>query len=444
MRKIYFICGIIGNELNSKWISDEADELNRKSSRTVILISIMVTTSIVSCTAPSLIPVKTTDIKKDNRLNLLIWDASAAMNAREGIRSGSPDFQPAAKQLQNDVKGLLAKGPYSVMNKKGLPPDGNRHNYMSLSIYYWPDPKSADGRPYILRDGEVNPESDTDIYDKASIGAMNSAVRNLSQAWCFLGDAACGERAALLLRTWFIDPATRMNSNMDYAQCVQGKNTGTQSGIIESVILLDVVDSAAFLEDCPSWTQADREGLMKWFHDYAVWLQTSKNGTGEAAATNNHGTWYDAQLSAYLLFAGDINSVSEIFTSNAPKHIFSQIEPDGSQPQELRRTRSLHYSLYNLMAYISLAMVGDHAGYDLWNYTTSDGRSIHRALDYVMPYLNGKNWPYQQIIKEDYAGFAPYLKMAAARYGDSTYGETANKLLGNRLATDRSNLLCPK
>ncbi len=188
----------------------------------------------------------------------------------------------------------------------------------------------------------------------------------------------------------------------------------------------------------------DQQALQSWFRAYLIWLQDSSNGRSEARAKNNHGTWYDAQVTAYALFIGDFNPPLEILESSIPARIFSQIEPDGRQLQELRRTKSLHYSLYNLEAFISLALLGEDIGVDLWHFSTPDGRSIRKALDFVTPYLVGEKWPYPDISTQADTGFASYLRRAAIRYGDKRYADAGDILLGQSVIANRLNLLCPK
>jgi hypothetical protein len=62
------------------------------------------------------------------------------------------------------------------------------------------------------------------------------------------GDERYSRRAALLLRTWFIDPATRMNPNLDHGQFVKGENVGRGTGIIESNRFLPVLDGVGILQ----------------------------------------------------------------------------------------------------------------------------------------------------------------------------------------------------
>ena len=54
---------------------------------------------------------------------------------------------------------VLAWGQtFVAVTDKETSQSGNKHNFESLSIYWWPNPDSADGLPYFERDGEWNPE----------------------------------------------------------------------------------------------------------------------------------------------------------------------------------------------------------------------------------------------------------------------------------------------
>ena len=64
------------------------------------------------------------------------------------------------------------------------------------------------------------------------------------------------------------------------------------------------------------------------------------------------------------------------------KRIDTQIEPDGSQPHELKRTRSFNYSTMNLDAFFRLGILAENVGINLWEYESQDGRSYKQALEY--------------------------------------------------------------
>jgi hypothetical protein len=114
--------------------------------------------------------------------------------------------------------------------------------------------------------------------------------------------------------------------------------------------------------------------------------------------------------------------------------------PDGSQPLEAERTRGLSYSLFNLEGLMELGDLGEHIGVDLWHFETADGRSIRRALDYVLPFAAGdKKWEHQQITEFKAQEIVPRLLEAAAKLGDSKYEKAAQKL--GTAERDVNNLL---
>ena len=119
----------------------------------------------------------------------------------------------------------LAAPSLNVMEKKHLPPSGNKHDYMSMAPYWWPDSTKPNGMPYIQRDGVVNPEARMDS-DSPAFGRLVEAVESLALAGYLSGERRYADRAAVLLRTWFLAPATRMNPNLEYAQGIPGTTPG--------------------------------------------------------------------------------------------------------------------------------------------------------------------------------------------------------------------------
>jgi hypothetical protein len=226
------------------------------------------------------------------------------------------------------------------------------------------------------------------------MGRMFSSTLTLAQAAHETGDQRYARHAVRVIRVWFLDPATRMNPNLNYAQAIKGRVDGRGIGIIDSRAIAELTQSLEWLK--PAWTSADQDGMRRWCGEYLRWLVESPNGRDEADERNNHGTWYDVQVMALALYTGKPD-LARKQAEGARLRIASQIEPDGSQPLELARTKAFSYSVMNLRAFFDVAAMARQVGVDLWSYQ-KDGRSIRRALDYLAPYADpAKEWPKAQL-----------------------------------------------
>ena len=371
-----------------------------------------------------------------------LLDAKHLAATRQRIQTGDKSFEPALAALKRDADRALEFEQVSVMDKPTTPPSGDKHDYMSQAPYFWPDPKSSNGLPYIRRDGEHNPEI-RKIPDHKNILEMPDAVETLALQYYFSGDEHYAAKATHLLRVWFLNSATRMNPNLEYAQAVPGVNTGRGTGLIESPNLTKVVDAVGLLAGSKAWTANDQRGLKQWFTDYLRWMLDSKPGRAEAAAKNNHGTYYDLQVISFALFLGNTNLATQVAQAAREKRIAVQIEPDGSQPLELARTRAWGYSVANLSGLVSLATISENVGVDLWNYQSADGRSLRKAIDFLLPFaLREKQWSYQQLGGWSPGGFFPLLRRVALKIPNPQYRELAGRHAPANPA-DRSVLLRP-
>jgi len=330
--------------------------------------------------------------------------------------------------VRSEADKAMSQGPYSVMDKKEVPPSGDKHDYMSLAPYWWPNPSTRDGLPYIRHDGKVNPDR-YKVPDDANFNHMQNAVHALALGYYFTGKEEYAARAVLLLRTWFLDPATRMNPNLNYAQAVLGVNNGRGTGLIDVRTMPRILDSITLLRGSASLTPSDYDGLRAWFAQYLDWLKNSKNGRDESDAKNNHGSWYDQQISGIALFLGDKALARKIAETAETRRIAFQIQPDGSEPLELARTKSFSYSVFNLDALEDLAQEDRLAGVNLWNYKAKDGGSIRAALDYLLPYAEGeKKWTHEALNGVDPNSLTQPLLLAALHYHDAAYLEDAKKV----------------
>jgi hypothetical protein len=331
----------------------------------------------------------------------------------------------------------------AVTDKRSLlPPTGNAHDYYSLSPYWWPDPTKKDGLPYIRRDGETNPESKKDL-DQPRVAAMGGRAYTLAIAYYLTGDTRYSARAAQQLRAWFLDPATRMTPHLRFAQLVRGNDAERGSGIVDTRWFIEAVDASRLLEGSRDWSPADASALRAWFAEYLNWLRTSPNGKHEHDAKNNHGSWYAAQTATYALFTGD-SALARQIAEDAKARIGWQIQPDGQQPIELERTRSMHYSGFNAEALSRVAEVGRQVGVDLWRFQAPEGGSLRKATDHLARYLpDPSKWPGKQIYPIEPDLFVLLLRRAQVGYGAPVYEEMLRALPDSLVRRDRTVLLYP-
>lgn len=359
---------------------------------------------------------------------VFLVDARNLSETRRRVLAGDKAYTAAVQRLEADAWKALGAGPFSVTSKGVAPPSGDKHDYMSQAPYFWPNPKTPDGLPYVRRDGERNPEIEK-VTDHHNLDRMVDSVETLALAYYFRGDEACAIRAAQLLRAWFLDPATRMNPNLQYAQYVPGVNTGRGIGLIETRGLTRVADAVGLLAGSKAWTESDRRGIEDWYSKFLQWMLDSKNGKEESAAENNHGTWFDVQAASFALFIGRNELAKSILETAKQKRIARQVEPDGREPLELERTKAWSYSLFNLDALMTLAELGEHVGVDLWHYQTADGRSLRRALEYLYPFAAGeKKWDYQELGGVEPQRLFPLMRRAAFAYDDGKFRAMMSKV----------------
>jgi len=381
-------------------------------------------------------------VQAEDAPQTLSLDGQALLQTRRLAAAGDQKVSTLLKDLCKQADKRMKDKLWTVTDKTVLPPSGDKHDYISLATYYWPNPDTTNGLPYVARDGEKNPENSD--YDHPRIGNMINAVHTLSLAYYLGHREEYSERAVLQVRAWFLDEPTRMNPHLKYAQLKKGKNTGSPIGIIDARELTKVIDGVALLRDSKAWKPEDETKLKQWFRDYLAWLTESEPGKKEAAALNNHGTWYDVQASSIALYTGNNKLAREICEAAKTKRIAKQIEPDGQQPLELARTLSLTYTLFNLEAFFRLGCIAAHTGVDLWNYRTADGRSIRTALDWTIPYATGKKeWKHRQIKAAGSRVLVTLLRQAAVVYKEPEYEKLIGKIPDNAAILNDIDLLYP-
>ena len=354
-----------------------------------------------------------------------------------------PDSVRAAKDraaIAADVK------PLTVVDKPQMPASGDRHDYMSVGPYWWPNPETAEGLPYIRRDGERNPEvNDT---DRPKLSTLIESVESLALSYVLTRNEDHAAHARRLVRTWFLDPDTRMNPNLLFGQAIPGICEGRGIGLIETAGLArELLPAIGWLSGSSTWSDDDTSDLQKWFDAFLFWMLEHPYGVNEARTKNNHATAYDLQIATYALFLGKQDVAIAVLKGVPERRISPQIEPDGQQPHELARTKALGYSSGNLGLFLKLGLLGRQLGVDIASYQSPSGGSIRKALAWLIPFWTGEqDWEYDQIEAFQPERAVEGLRLAALLYNDESIAALESQVIGYDIDSrgiHRLNLLYP-
>jgi len=222
-----------------------------------------------------------------------------------------------------------------------------------------------------------------------------------------------------------------MNPNLLYAQAIKGRFTGRGIGIIDTIQLMEVVEALIALEKSGAISKEEVVGIRNWFEDYIHWLTTHKYGKDEMNAANNHGTCWVMQVAAFAKFTGNDELMQ--FCRDRYKNVLlpNQMAADGSFPQELRRTKPFGYSIFNLDAMSTICQILSTEKDNLWNYSTSDGKSIRKGIEFLYPYVADKSkWPYAKDVMywNDWPVAQPFLIFGAKAFNQQQWLDTWKQL----------------
>lgn len=275
-------------------------------------------------------------------------------------------FTKTMAQLFRVADHSVQVPPMSVMDKPEAPPSGDKHDYFSVPAY------RTDG---VRPDHTKLFGNGSERYDRTR---MVSVLRNstvLALASFFSPDAeaarAYGAHGARLVRTMFIDPATRVNPNLNFAQHPLKYAKANRPcpilgvGIIETKDLYYTLDAVRLLHRSAHLSDRDMASMRAWAADFLEWLLTSTCGHREALAVNNHFTYYALQVSAVAGFVGNFSVLADI-ESRLQERVPWQIRPDGRQLEEERRTLSQHYCAFNLQGWSILSRQYAALGVDVF------------------------------------------------------------------------------
>ncbi|UCH96088.1 MAG: alginate lyase family protein [Candidatus Aminicenantes bacterium] len=369
---------------------------------------------------------------KEGKPRLFLLKAEHLDLTKKLWKQGDRRIVSNMKKLISKAEAALKLGPYTVTDKKDLPPSGDKHDFLAYLAYSWPNPNTKDGLPWVFRDGYLNPDY---AGDWKRFIPMTLDVELLALAYYFTGNETYARHAALLLRIWFIDKTTRMNPHADYSKITPGKNDGGYSVAGFANRFRHTYDAAGILERSPLWTDTDRQAFQQWTREFMQWVETSHYGETERKRHNNHGTFYDLSMALQAMYVGDEKKARETIHSYIKNRFHRQFKPDGTQFYEMKRANNYYYHRANLMAAFDIAQLADHFDdIDLWNYKTAEGAGLGKAVEFLIPFLTGlKKWPYFAGDEFKASGFARWslLRRAALGFKDYSFEMYADEIPGD-------------
>ena len=362
-----------------------------------------------------------------NASTLLLLDKDNLDQIKAKIDTQDPFVMPAYQTLISKAEKTLSMDRLSVVDKSLTPPSQDKHDYMSLGPYFWPNPKTKDGYPYIRRDGKVNPNALIDS-DSPRLVRLANALETLALAYYYTNNTKYAQRAVEMIQIWFINDSTKMNPHLKYAQGIPGTVPGRALGILDGRHFVRILDSITLIENSNLLSSKDLEIIKQWVKDYQNWLLNGEYAYEESHRPNNHGTFYDYQVVGYALYLEQPKKAKELLTNAQYIRLGSHIGSKGQNFHELERTRPLHYSLFDLEAMIGLALYSDH--YDdvnFWTFTINQ-TSLKKAIDYVVKYKNNRDMWLVKNEKVNFMDLTPTLLIATQKYKTDEYNKEILKL----------------
>jgi hypothetical protein len=349
--------------------------------------------------------------------------------------------KPPAPKLTLDVSAIdrqrilkaanaaLVIEPITITKYRAQLSEGGLNDFYSNGDYWWPDPTKPDGLPYIQRDGESNPNNFS--QHRLALRDLRDAVAALGAAYKITGDDRYVIKGVELLRVFFLDPKTRMNPHLKYAQAIPGRTPGRGTGIIDTLHLAEVPLAIEAMQGSSVFPPDVLADLKQWFRDYVEWMTTSKNGQEEANAGNNHAVAFFLQVATFAGLVGDEAKLAECRRRFKEVFVSNQMAPYGSFPRELARTKPYGYSIFQLDNMVTLCQVLSTTKDNLWTFELPDGRGIRKAVEFLYPYLADKSkWPRKPDIQawEAWPTRQPSLLFAGFALGEQKYIDLWKKL----------------
>ncbi|RZK59472.1 MAG: alginate lyase [Pedobacter sp.] len=332
------------------------------------------------------------------------------------------------KQVLAEAEWAMKQSPITVTAESSPLSTGGKHDFFSQADYFWPNPANPSG-PYINRDGETNPANF--IAHRKAMIRFSTIIGALASAYQLTSDEKYVKQAMVHLEAWFVNPETLMNPNLSFSQAVIGSSTGRSWGIIDTIHLMEVAQGIIAMEKSKSLNKSNLSKIKKWFNEYILWLNTSKNGVAEKTSKNNHSACWVMQVASFAKLVKDEKMLDSLRWMYKNVQLPNQMATDGSFPLELARTKPYGYSIFNLDAFTMICQILSTPKDNLWKFETGDGKSIHKGISYLYPFVADKSkWTLKQDVMfwNNWPVAQPFLIFGAIRFNNYDWYTTWKKL----------------
>lgn len=305
----------------------------------------------------------------------------------------------------------------TVVDKIEKAPSGDLNDYYHPAPYWWPNPNTLDGLPYIRRDGErvsgtIIYELESNRYDRTKLQHLFDNGIALALAYNIDKDKKYAVRFINDLSSWFINKKTKMNPHLRFAQVRRGHNNneGSSRGVIETKDFYFYLNAVKIFEQSGALSSTDKMKFREWLYEFLGWLITSKQGVSECQGVNNHGTYYDLQVASIASFLGERELLFKTLI-RARNRLSVQISPEGWQYDEMQRTQTAHYCCFNLQGWLHIAHLARSYGDNLFWHKENGVALLPQAVKWLTQHFD-KPWPYKQIAEFDRDRFIPIVYLA--------------------------------
>ena len=255
---------------------------------------------------------------------------------------------------------------------------GTKHEFYSEGKTWWPNPKDPDAA-YTIREGFTNP----DAFRKhiALLERVGEIIPGLTAVYRITNKNVYAEAGVKHLKAWFIDPETRMEAHMKYAQAIPNRRSGRNVGIYEALPLVEILQSIPYLEKF--LTDEEKMSLRSWFKDYSDFLVDDPKGMSIRTRKDTYASAYLLQMCAIARYLDDgflLESCRDYFRQYSLAHFASYDSPllNSDLNREFKNNIFLNTDLLALVTHILT-----DKDYNAWEQTISTGQGVGDIVNYL-------------------------------------------------------------